>query len=154
MSEMASEIQRNDTAAVVARYSQQLTEAEIPTINTHESTNSYTCAEQANLSYLCDHRIITFLQKALNVDDDKFVGLVVHAHCSHTPCHTCATSFTREIELGGVLSNLAKGKKVMFLCSCAEHYKRPAKMLGYKKTKFKEHITLKTENGSNVFDFR
>lgn len=61
MSEMASEIQRNDTAAVVARYSQQLTEAEVPPINTHESTNSYTCAEQANLSYLCDHRIITTL---------------------------------------------------------------------------------------------
>ena len=75
------------------------------------------------------------------------------AHCSHTPCHTCATSFTRERELGDALSNLAKGKKVMFLCSCAEHYNRPAKILGYEKTKFKEHIALKTENESNVFDF-
>lgn len=153
MREMASELQRNDTATVLAHYSKQLTETEVPPINTHESTNSYTCAEQANLSYLYDHRVRISLQKALNVDDHKFVGLVVHAHCSHTPCHTCATSFTRESELGGVLSSLAKGKKVSFLCSCAEHYKRPAKMLGYEKTLFRESLLTDHANDINVIDF-
>ena len=153
MSEMTSEMQASDTAAVVAHYSKQLTEADAQPINTHDATNSYTCAEQANLSYLHDHRVGASLQHALRVNDPAFVGLVVNTHCSHTPCHTCATSFTRERELGGVFSNIALGKKVMFVCSCAEHYKRQKKMLGYEKTTFREQIMRGVENESNVLDF-
>lgn len=153
MREMESDLQRNDTATVVAHYSKKLTEAEVPPINTHEATNSYTCAEQTNLAYLYDHRVGTSLQHALRVNDPAFVGLVVNTHCSHTPCHTCATSFSRERELGGVFSNIALGKKVMFVCSCAEHYKRPQKMLGYEKTTFSEQIMRGVESEGNMLDF-
>jgi hypothetical protein len=152
MQQMHAEMQTNDTATVMSHYSRVLAEESAP-INTNECTNSYTCAEQSNLSYLYDHRVVTYLQNSLNVDRGDFVGLIVHAHCSHTPCHTCATSLTRERELGGIFSRIAKGRKVMVLCSCQEHYLRPKKMLPYEQTTANQHVETDRHHESTMLDF-
>jgi hypothetical protein len=152
MEQMTVEIRENDTATVMNSYLREFKED--PPINTNECVNSYTCAEQTNLSYLYDNRVIGYLQKNLDVSNSNFIGLIVHAHCSHTPCHTCATSFARERENnGGIFSIIAGGKKVMFLCSCQEHYKRPSKMLQYKQTTFGQTLKSGQHDQEIIFDF-
>lgn len=151
MTETALLLESNDTSTVIANLSKKLTEN--PPVNTHEATNSYTCAEQANLNYLYDHRVIRVLQDSLESNHADFVGLIVHVFCSHTPCHTCATSIAREREAGGIFSQISKGKKVMISCSCMEHYQRPKRMLQYDKTTSLDYITSKNETKETIFNF-
>ncbi len=131
---MAEAVQEEATNVVLETHRLELEATNSP--NSNPKTNSYNCAEQCKFTYLKDHRVMDYLRKRLGVESQKFVGLIVNAHCSHTPCHSCMTSFTREIESGGVFNDIAKGKPVHVLCSCQWHYKRPKEMLPYDQTHF------------------
>lgn len=143
--QIAEEISEDATSIVLTRYQEELDKLKTP--NSNPQTNSYNCAEQCQFTYLRDTRVQRYLQKYLEVNADSFIGVIVNAHCSHTPCHTCATSFTREAELGGVFHQIANGRTVHILCSCQAHYERPnkgeAKMLQYQETGFFEHLKQK-----------
>ena len=76
------------------------------------------------------------MQSYLKTREDTFIGLIAHSHCSHTPCATCATSFSREREERGILNQIANGKPVFVLCSCQNHYERKPPMLQYEQTTY------------------
>lgn len=88
------------------------------------------------LTYLMDDNITNNLIKCLQSENDEFIGMIANVHCSHTPCHSCATSFTRESEEGGIFNRISKGKPVCVVCSCQNHYTRRNDMLPYEKTNF------------------
>lgn len=116
--------------------------------------NSYTCAEQTGLDYLWDERVMRDLQRRLRIDDSQFVGCIVHVHCSHTPCHSCATSLSREMEPGGVFTTLVNDRPVFLLGSCQNHYERKPPMLPYERTTYCRSETPFVEQLDNptVFD--
>lgn len=93
--------------------------------------NSYTCAEQTALDYLCDDRVGVSLQEAMGARESHFAGCIVHVHCSHTPCSTCATSLSREREEGGILWEIAARHPVFILCSARNLYERKPPMVPY-----------------------
>lgn len=135
---MAELVKEDATAIVLEQYQSSLEATQTP--NSNPKTNSYNCAEQCQFTYLRDQRIIKYLQERLNVDSPNFVGMIVSAHCSHTPCHSCSTSFTREMESGGVFNKIVKDKSAHVLCSCQWHYSRPKEMLRYDQTFFFENL--------------
>jgi len=152
---IVEEMNEDATDVVMEKYKKAFEETKTP--NTNSRTNSYNCAEQAQFVYLSDIRIISYLRKKIGVEEEGFIGMIANAHCSHTPCHSCATTFTRESETGGILSVIANGFPVYVLCSCQNHYKRPdtkeARMLKYAETLFYENLMMKKENDPIFFSF-
>jgi hypothetical protein len=138
---MADTVQEDATLAVLEANRSALEATNAP--NSTPKANSYNCAEQCQFVYLQDARVMNYLRQRLDVSNPNFVGLVVSAHCSHTPCHSCMTSFTREAETGGVFSVIVNGKPVHVLCSCRRHYERKD-MLPYDKTRFFDHLKVAT----------
>jgi hypothetical protein len=109
---MADTVQEDATLAVLEANRSALEATNAP--NSTPKANSYNCAEQCQFVYLQDARVMNYLRQRLDVSNPNFVGLVVSAHCSHTPCHSCMTSFTREAETGGVFSVIVNGKPYMY----------------------------------------
>lgn len=138
---MADTVQEDATLAVLEANRSALEATNAP--NSTPKANSYNCAEQCQFVYLQDARVMNYLRQRLDVSNPNFVGLVVSAHCSHTPCHSCMTSFTREAETGGVFSVIVNGKPVHVLCSCRRHYERKD-MLPYDKTHFFDRLKVAT----------
>ncbi len=95
---------------------------------------SYNCAEQAAFDFFQDINVIKNLKELLRdaAEGNDLEALIVHIHCTQTPCSHCATSLTRETEDGGVLKTLSAGKVVVLLGSCSKHYQRPEKLISYK----------------------
>lgn len=108
----------------------------------HDSVaaNSYTCAEQGGVDYLFDKAVFEYLQKTLAIREDRIKGLIIHLHCSHTPCSSCATAIARECEQGGLFYEMARGKPIKVISSCSSHYDRPIGMVPYKNTKWLESL--------------
>lgn len=146
MREMTQKLMTDDASIVMKSYEEQLRATQA--CHSNPQTNSYNCAEQAQFTFLSDRRVLEYLKRRLDVNNANFIGLIVHEHCSHTPCHTCATTLTRESENGGLLYNISNGKPVHVICSCQKHYERPskgdAKMLPYQQTSFYEELKKTT----------
>lgn len=121
-------------------------------IHVNPAANHYACAEQAGLNYILDDRIKDYLFRALKVRDPNTIGVLVNVHCSYTPCSTCATSFTRELEMEqGILRMIGNGKPVFLFCSCQNHYPRSVSTIGarldYKNTTYLETPHLRRDLG-------
>lgn len=116
------------------------------------AANSYTCAEQTGLDYIADKRVIEYLQMALGVRESHFKGLIVHLHCTHTPCGTCITAFARESEPGGLFVRIAGGKPVKVIGSCTTHYARPGAMIPYKETTWLKSILDREDTNTFYLD--
>lgn len=114
----------------------------LKTTNSNAKMNDYACAEQGALCFLNDDRI----RCSVGIEDQKVIGIIINAHCSHTPCCSCTTSFTREVEDGGIFKSIFNGKKIFFICSTQNHYPRePKGMIRYDDTNFVGNINPDAE---------
>lgn len=134
--EINTQVILDDFEEVLSADKRDLLKKESRKFNNNSAANSYTCAEQAALDYLYSESVIKYLKNCLlqQSHNGELVGLIVHSHCSHTPCTTCATSFSSELEKDGVFRKIANNKPVFMICSCQNHYERKPPMLTYEKT--------------------
>ncbi|MEI8295984.1 MAG: hypothetical protein WCG04_05630 [Alphaproteobacteria bacterium] len=111
--------------------------------HTVAGANSYSCAEQTVLDYISDVRVYEYLQTSLHITDNLTKGVIIHIHCSQTPCGTCSTSFARECEAGGIFSKISNGKPIKIICTCSQHYPRKRPGVLYDSTRWLQGLADK-----------
>jgi hypothetical protein len=134
----------NDVSEVISRIEEL--KNPLRNFNNVAAANSYTCAEQTGLDFIQDERVIAYLMRSLDITNPLVKGVLINIHCSDTPCSTCATSFARESQRGGIFKRISGDKAVGIVCSCRKHYPRKAPAISYARTTWLEGAGLDADD--------
>lgn len=104
----------------------------------NNDANNYVCAEQVAFIFLRHPVLIQNIRRFIEKErsrERRFLSCVlVNVSSSFTPCHHCATSWVRECEVGGVISEIFRELPVRLVASCGLHYTRRGKNISYSNT--------------------